>query len=157
MVAKKATAGSGRRGSRIRTKQGAATNKEPLVKKAVRTAAKATTTRKPAPAAPKTAATARKTAGSRQDSKIAVAHRDNDGNASLRIIDPAEREAESSSDMKSISSGYVYGPDSGRGFDDVVFDSGRKVFLSETQSSVNPGDPVIVQLAERHCPIRHAR
>ena len=76
MVAKKATAGSGRRGSRIRTKQGAATNKEPLVKKAVRTAAKATTTRKPAPAAPKTAATARKTAGSRQDSKIAVAHRE---------------------------------------------------------------------------------
>jgi hypothetical protein len=71
----------------------------------------------------------------------------NDGNASLRIIDPATGQV--SSDMK-YGSGYVYGPDSGRGFDDVVFD-GRKVFLSET-NPVNPGDPVIVQLQNGTAP-----
>ena len=71
----------------------------------------------------------------------------NDGNASLRIIDPTTGQV--SGDMK-YGSGYVYGPDSGRGFDDVVFD-GQKVFLSET-NPVNPGDPVIVQLQNGTAP-----
>jgi hypothetical protein len=71
----------------------------------------------------------------------------NDGNASLRIIDPATGQV--SGDLK-YGSGYVYGTNSGRGFDDVVFD-GQKVFLSETNPA-KPGDPVIVQLENGTAP-----
>jgi hypothetical protein len=44
----------------------------------------------------------------------------------------------------------VYGANSGRGFDDVVFD-GNRVFLSETNPA-NTGDPVIVQLLNGQAP-----
>ena len=72
----------------------------------------------------------------------------NDGNSTLRFINPATGQL---SDPLTYGSGYVYGPDSSRGFDDVVFD-GNRVFLSET-NPVNPGDPVIVQLLNGTAPI----
>jgi hypothetical protein len=71
----------------------------------------------------------------------------NDGNATLRFINPATDEV---SGTLKYGSGYVYGPSSSRGFDDVVFD-GNRVFLSET-NPVNPGDPVIVQLLNGPAP-----
>lgn len=71
----------------------------------------------------------------------------NDGNATLRFINPATQQV---SDPLKYGSGYVYGPDSSRGFDDVVFD-GKRVFLSETNPA-NPGDPVIVQLLNGTAP-----
>jgi hypothetical protein len=71
----------------------------------------------------------------------------NDGNATLRFINPATGQV---SDPLMYGSGYVYGPDSSRGFDDVVFD-GKQVFLSETNPA-NPGDPVIVQLLNGTAP-----
>src|SRR5580704_13201115 len=71
----------------------------------------------------------------------------NDGNSTLRFIDPATREV---SGTLTYGSGYLYGPNSSRGFDDVVFD-GNRVFLSETNPA-NPGDPVIVQLLNGQAP-----
>jgi hypothetical protein len=71
----------------------------------------------------------------------------NDGNSTLRFINPATQQV---SDPLQYGSGYVYGADSSRGFDDVVFD-GNRVFLSET-NPVNPGDPVIVQLLNGQAP-----
>ncbi len=71
----------------------------------------------------------------------------NDGNATLEFINPATQQV---SDPLQYGSGYVYGPNSSRGFDDVVFD-GSRVFLSET-NPVNPGDPVIVQLLNGQAP-----
>jgi hypothetical protein len=71
----------------------------------------------------------------------------NDGNAALQIIDPATGQV---SPVMTYGSGYVYGADSTRGFDDVVFD-GKRVFLSETNPA-NPGDPVIVQLLNGTAP-----
>jgi DNA-binding beta-propeller fold protein YncE len=64
-----------------------------------------------------------------------------DGNSTLTIINPA---TQSMSGPLSYGSGYVYGSNSGRGFDDVVFD-GNNVFLSETNASA-VGDPIIVEL-----------
>jgi glutamine cyclotransferase len=72
----------------------------------------------------------------------------NDGNATLRFINPTTGEV---SGTLKYGSGYVYGPTSSRGFDDVVFD-GSRVFMSET-NPVNPGDPVIVQLLNGQAPI----
>jgi hypothetical protein len=70
----------------------------------------------------------------------------NDGNAKLRFINP---ETQQVSGPLKYGSGYVYGPDSSRGFDDVVFD-GKRVFLSETNPAT--GDPVIVQLVNGTAP-----
>jgi hypothetical protein len=66
----------------------------------------------------------------------------NDANATLQFINPATQQI--SNPPLTYGSGYVYGSNSSRGFDDVVFD-GKRVFLSETNPA-NPGDPVIVQL-----------
>jgi hypothetical protein len=71
----------------------------------------------------------------------------NDGNSTLQFINPTTQQI---SDPLTYGSGYVYGPNSTRGFDDVVFD-GNRVFLSETNPA-NPGDPVIVQLLNGHAP-----
>ena len=71
----------------------------------------------------------------------------NDGNSTLQFINPATQQV--SGPLK-YGSGYVYGPNSSRGFDDVVFD-GNRVFLSETNPA-NPGDPVIVQLLNGQAP-----
>jgi hypothetical protein len=71
----------------------------------------------------------------------------NDGNATLRFINPATDQV---SGTLKYGSGYLYGATSSRGFDDVVFD-GNKVFMSET-NPVNPGDPVIVQLLNGQAP-----
>jgi hypothetical protein len=71
----------------------------------------------------------------------------NDGNSTLRFIDPVTNQI---SGALTYGSGYVYGTNSTRGFDDVVFD-GAKVFLSETNPA-NPGDPVIVQLLNGTAP-----
>jgi hypothetical protein len=71
----------------------------------------------------------------------------NDGNSTLQFISPATQQV---SGPLTYGSGYVYGPNSGRGFDDVVFD-GNRVFLSETNPA-NPGDPVIVQLLNGQAP-----
>jgi hypothetical protein len=71
----------------------------------------------------------------------------NDGNATLRLINPATGEV---SGTLKYGTGYVYGASSTRGFDDVVFD-GDRVFLSETNPA-NPGDPVIVQLLNGQAP-----
>jgi len=71
----------------------------------------------------------------------------NDGNATLRFINPTTRQV---SGTLTYGSGYVYGANSSRGFDDVVFD-GNRVFLSETNPA-NPGDPVIVQLLNGPAP-----
>src|SRR5208282_1175017 len=65
----------------------------------------------------------------------------NDGNAALQLIDTATGQI---SNTLTYGSGYVYGSNSSRGFDDVAF-LGKKVFLSETNPA-NPGDPVVVQL-----------
>jgi hypothetical protein len=71
----------------------------------------------------------------------------NDGNSTLQFINPATQQI---SGPLQYGSGYVYGPNSSRGLDDVVFD-GNRVFLSET-NPVNPGDPVIVQLLNGQAP-----
>jgi hypothetical protein len=71
----------------------------------------------------------------------------NDGNSTLRFINP---ETQQVSGTLTYGSGYVYGANSSRGFDDVVFD-GSRVFLSET-NPVNPGDPVIVELLNGQAP-----
>ena len=71
----------------------------------------------------------------------------NDGNATLRFINPATGQV---SDPLKYGSGYVYGPDSSRGFDDVVFD-GKRELLRETNPA-NTGDPVIVQLLNGTAP-----
>ncbi|HYZ21630.1 MAG TPA: hypothetical protein VE690_05680 [Rhodopila sp.] len=70
-----------------------------------------------------------------------------DGNSSLTQISPATGQV---SQPLTYDSGYVYGSASSRGFDDVAF-LHNKVFLSETNPS-NPGDPVVVQLANGPAP-----
>jgi hypothetical protein len=71
----------------------------------------------------------------------------NDANATLQFINPTTHQI---SNPLQYGSGYVYGSNSSRGFDDVVFD-GNRVFLSETNPA-NPGDPVIVQLLNGQAP-----
>ena len=63
----------------------------------------------------------------------------NDGNATLSIIDPATHTV--SGPLSYASPPYVYGANSGRGYDDVAF-LGGKVYLSYT-NPVNPTDPVL--------------
>ncbi len=70
-----------------------------------------------------------------------------DGNATLSLIDPSTQTV---SAPLTYGSGYQYGPNSGRGFDDVAF-KGNKVFLSETNPAV-VGDAVIVQLDNGNAP-----
>jgi hypothetical protein len=74
----------------------------------------------------------------------------NDGNSTLQFITPGTpgNPGPISAPM-TYGSGYVYGANGGRGFDDVVFD-GNRVFLSETNPAT--GDPVIVQLLNGHAP-----
>jgi hypothetical protein len=71
----------------------------------------------------------------------------NDGNATLRFINPITHQI---SAPLTYGSGYVYGANSTRGFDDVAFD-GSRVFMSETNPA-NPGDPVIVQVLNGNAP-----
>jgi hypothetical protein len=72
----------------------------------------------------------------------------NDGNSTLQFINPTTQQI--SDQLFYASPPYVYGANSGRGFDDVVFD-GNRVFLSETNPA-NPGDPVIVELLNGQAP-----
>jgi len=62
----------------------------------------------------------------------------NDGNAELSFINPTTNTV--SGPLK-YALPYAYGPNSGRGYDDVAFLNG-KVFLSYT-NPVNPTDPVL--------------
>ena len=71
----------------------------------------------------------------------------NDANANLQLINPA---TEQLSGPMYYAPPYVYGADSSRGFDDVVF-YGSKVFMSYTNPA-NPGDPVVVQLLNGTAP-----
>jgi hypothetical protein len=70
-----------------------------------------------------------------------------DGNSKLTLINPATGQV--SSEL-GYGTGYVYGANSSRGFDDVAFGHG-KVFLSETNPA-NTGDPVVVQLLNGNAP-----
>ena len=71
----------------------------------------------------------------------------NDGNSHLELIDPATKEV---SAPLNYAPPYVYGGNSSRGYDDVVFD-GKRVFLSYT-NPVNPGDPVVQELTNGTAP-----
>jgi hypothetical protein len=71
----------------------------------------------------------------------------NDGNSNLVLIDPATNQVSAPLDY---APPYVYGANSNRGFDDVVFD-GRRVFLSETNPA-NTGGPIVVQLSNGNAP-----
>jgi hypothetical protein len=71
----------------------------------------------------------------------------NDGNSHLDLIDPATKEV---SAPLNYAPPYIYGANSSRGYDDVVFD-GKRVFLSYT-NPVNPGDPVVQELTNGTAP-----
>jgi hypothetical protein len=80
---------------------------------------------------------------------IVWALQNNDGNATLSIIDPA---AHTVSSPLSYGPPYVYGSTSGRGYDDVAF-LGGKVYLSFTNPSSPTGtDPVLQILNNRNSP-----
>ena len=66
----------------------------------------------------------------------------NDGNATLSIINPTTNTV--SSALMYQSPPYVYGASSGRGYDDVAF-LGGKVYLSYTNPG-SPSDPVLQML-----------
>ena len=70
-----------------------------------------------------------------------------DGNSTLRLVDPATGQVSS---PLSYDSGYVYGPDSSRGFDDVAFLKG-KVYTSETNPA-GTGDAVVNKLVNGNAP-----
>ncbi|MDQ2801669.1 MAG: hypothetical protein M3Y41_02895, partial [Pseudomonadota bacterium] len=70
-----------------------------------------------------------------------------DANSTVILINPATQQV---SDPLKYDSGYVYGTDSARGYDDVAFNGGN-VFLSYT-NPVNPGDPVIERLLNGTAP-----
>jgi MYXO-CTERM domain-containing protein len=72
----------------------------------------------------------------------------NDGNSTLSLINPATNTVSSALMYKSPP--YVYGPTSGRGYDDVAFLNG-KVYLSYT-NPVNPTDPVLQVLDQGNTP-----
>ena len=72
----------------------------------------------------------------------------NDGNATLSLINPATHAV--SGPLMYQSPPYVYGPTSGRGYDDVAFLNG-KVYLSYT-NPVNPTDPVLQILNQGNTP-----
>lgn len=71
----------------------------------------------------------------------------NDGNSVLDIIDPATKQV---AGPLSYAPPYTYGANSGRGYDDVVFD-GKRVFLSETNPAKS-GDSVVQQLVNGTAP-----
>jgi hypothetical protein len=72
----------------------------------------------------------------------------NDGNATLSIINPTAGTV--SAPLSYASPPYVYGANSGRGYDDVAFLNG-KVYLSYT-NPVNPSDPVLQVLNQGNTP-----
>ena len=78
---------------------------------------------------------------------IVWALQNNDGNATLSFINPATHAV---SGPLSYGSPYIYGPTSGRGYDDVAFLNG-KVYLSYT-NPVNPTDPVLQSLNQGNTP-----
>ena len=72
----------------------------------------------------------------------------NDGNATLTLINP--QNGKMTGPLSYQSPPYVYGPSSGRGYDDVAFLNG-KVYLSYT-NPVNPTDPVLQILNQGNNP-----
>src|SRR5499427_4100022 len=72
----------------------------------------------------------------------------NDGNATLSLINPASHMV--SGPLMYQSPPYVYGPTSGRGYDDVAFLNG-KVYLSYTNPG-SPTDPVLQILNQGNTP-----
>ncbi len=76
----------------------------------------------------------------------------NDGNARLQFINPTINRIRAPLDY---APPFVYGNNSARGFDDVVF-AGQTVFLSET-NPINPGDPVVVELVNGTAPFGKLR
>jgi hypothetical protein len=72
----------------------------------------------------------------------------NDGNATLSLINPVTHSV--SGPLTYASPPYVYGPSSGRGYDDVAF-LGHQVFLSYTNPA-SPTDPVVQSLDQGHTP-----
>jgi hypothetical protein len=76
----------------------------------------------------------------------------NDGNARLQFINPTINRISAPLDY---APPYVYGNNSARGFDDVMF-AGQAVFLSET-NPINPGDPVVVELVNGTAPFGELR
>jgi hypothetical protein len=79
---------------------------------------------------------------------MAWALQNNDGNATLSLINPGTHTV--SGPLMYASPPYVYGPNSGRGYDDVAFLNG-KVYLSYT-NPVNPTDPVLQILNQGNTP-----
>jgi hypothetical protein len=72
----------------------------------------------------------------------------NDGNATLSLINPATHAV--SGPLSYLSPPYVYGANSGRGYDDVAFLNGQ-VYLSYT-NPVNPTDAVLQLLINGNAP-----
>jgi hypothetical protein len=72
----------------------------------------------------------------------------NDGNSTLSLINPATGVV--SAPLSYASPPYVYGPSSGRGYDDVAFLNG-KVYLSYS-NPVNPTDTVVQILNQGNTP-----
>jgi PEP-CTERM motif len=72
----------------------------------------------------------------------------NDGNSTLSLINPTTQTV--SGPLSYASPPYVYGPTSGRGYDDVAFLNGN-VYLSYS-NPVNPTDPVLQKLNQGNNP-----
>jgi MYXO-CTERM domain-containing protein len=72
----------------------------------------------------------------------------NDGNATLSLINPATMSV--SGPLKFAAPPYTYGASSGRGYDDVAF-LGGKVYLSYTNPA-SPSDPVLQTLDQGNTP-----
>jgi hypothetical protein len=79
---------------------------------------------------------------------IVWALQNNDGNATLSLINPTTHAV--TGPLSYAAPPYVYGPNSGRGYDDVAF-LGGKVYLSYT-NPVNPTDPVVQILNNGNTP-----
>ena len=78
---------------------------------------------------------------------IVWALQNQDGNATLSLINPATHTV---SGPLSYAPPYVYGPTSGRGYDDVAF-SGGQVFLSDTNPAA-ASDPILQVLNQGNTP-----
>lgn len=81
-------------------------------------------------------------------SGIVWALQNQDGNATLSLINPATKTV--SGPFSYASPPYVYGPNSGRGYDDVAF-ANNNVFLSYTNPA-SPTDPILQQLNQGNTP-----
>src|SRR5579863_7769371 len=79
---------------------------------------------------------------------VVWALQNNDGNSTLALINPATGVV--SGPQQYASPPFVYGANSGRGYDDVAFLNG-KVYLSYT-NPVNPADPVLQLLNQGNTP-----